>query len=393
VTDGRVEMTRFGRSQDLQSQGTPVLQRTLDGPADYLERWERFQPAATWGNVTLSPDFPSVAQAAAQLYPQAGGQPVDGVISVDPVGLAALLEFTGPVRVPGVPEPLGPENAAEFLLLDQYVNLRNTPERVDALESLARAAFERLTVGSLPGPRQLADVLAPVVRGGHLHAYGVEAAHQDLFERLGLDGALPPVAGDALSVVNNNATGNKIDVFLSRELDYDVRWNPVTGDLAATATVTVHNKAPAGGLPDYVIGSAIPRAELPPGTNRTHLSVYTPWALEGATLDGAPVGLESGRERGRSAYSLFLDVPPGGRRTLTLELRGYLPPGAGYRLDVAAQPLVTPDRLDLAVDVAGDDSLVPSAPLRVDGERAVGTTTLTSETSTYRVELGGRGGR
>jgi hypothetical protein len=386
ATDGLVDMTRFGRSGELEGGGTPGPERTVSGPADYLERWGRFDPAATWRNVTMSPDFPSVGQVVTELYPQSGGQPVDGVIAIDPIGLAALLRFTGPIAVAGVEEPLTADTAAAYLLRDQYL-IDDNEARIDALESLARATFEALTSGSLPPPREIADTLAPAVRQGHIHVYGAAPAHQRLFEAMGVAGDLPPPDGDFLSVVDNNAVGNKVDLFLDRTVTYDVDWDPATGDVDATATVTLTNTAPDEGLPDYVIGSPLAGDAAPPrGTNRTYLSVYSPWALEGALLDGAPAALERQEERGRFAYSLFLDVPPGGSRTLTLDLRGRLA-GDRYRLDVASQPLVEADNLTVGVDVGGGGAVEASEDLTVDGRRATFTGQLLAEVATFRITV------
>lgn len=58
-------------------------------------------------------------------------------------------------------------------------------------------------------------------------------------------------------LLTNNAGGNKIDLFLRRTLDYAVTWNPTTGVVDGTLTVTLHNDAPAKGLPDSLIGNAI----------------------------------------------------------------------------------------------------------------------------------------
>ena len=392
ATDGRVEMTRFGRASELEAGGTPGAQRTLSGPADYLQRWSRFSPAATWRNVTMSPDFPSVGQVVAELYPQSSGQPVDGVIAIDPVGLAALLTFTGPVTVPQVDTPITADTAADFLLREQYLALEDNAARIDALESLARATFDRLTTGDLPGPRTIADTLGDAVAGGHLHVYAADAEQQELFRAMGVDGALPAVeGGDSLAVVNNNAVGNKVDLFLQRRIGYDATWDPRTGAVDATATVTLTNTAPSSGLPSYVIGSAVSGPDPPPpGTNRTYLSIYTPWDLGSATLDGVPADVEAQRERGRWAYSVFVDVPPeGGSRTVELQLSGRVEDGAGYRLSVGTQPLVTPDELDLSVGVAGPagDEITASSGLQIDGATASTDAVLTTERTAYRVEV------
>jgi hypothetical protein len=385
VADGRMEMTRFGRARDLEEARPPGGARTLSGPADYLARWGRFDPAGTWRNVTMSPDFPSVGRVVTELYPQSGGRVVDGVLAIDPSGLAALLELTGPIRVPGVAEPLTAGTAAEFLLVEQYSRLTDIDERLDRLELLAQATFDRLTTGDLPGPRRLADVLGDAVAQGHLHLYSPDGDRQDLFRRLGADGALPsPDEGDVLAVVNNNASGNKIDAFLRRDIRYEVDWRPTTGAVAATATVTLTNDAPRALLPDYVIGSPLPEDELSRGTNRTFLSIYSPWALAEARVDGEPAAIERQVERGLMAYSVFLDVPPGGgQRTVTLELQGHLA-ADDYRLAAATQPLATADDLHLGVTVDGRD-VRGSEGMAVDGARATATTSLERETTHFGV--------
>ena len=64
--------------------------------------------------------------------------------------------------------------------------------------------------------------------------------------RIRVDGALPAVGdGDYLGVVSNNAVGNKIDLFLSRQIAYDVDWDPASGAVAATVTVTLTDRAGA----------------------------------------------------------------------------------------------------------------------------------------------------
>ena len=78
--DGSVELVRSGRIDDL-IEGPNRGERTISGPAGYLRRYGRFDPADYLQDVTFSPDFPSSASVMAELYPQAGGQPVDGVIA------------------------------------------------------------------------------------------------------------------------------------------------------------------------------------------------------------------------------------------------------------------------------------------------------------------------
>ncbi len=354
---GKVTLPRTGRIAELNAGGT--RDRTLTGPPDYVGRYARFDVASTWQNVTMSPDFPSVAQVIGGLYPQSGGEPIDGVIAVDPAGLAALLKLTGPVAVPGWPDPLTADNAERVLLYDQYVKLAN-PDRIDFLGDATRVVWDRLTTGQLPAPRALLDALAPAVRGRHLMVSSLRPEEDAVLAEVGVNGRMAPVDGDSLAVVTQNATGSKIEWFLRRQVDYAAAVGPA-GALTAKVSVRLHNDAPPAGLPPYLIGNSVGAR---PGTDRLYVSVYTPWDLAGARLDGQPLALESEIELGRHVYSVYVDVPPRGDAVLELDLSGVYSRAGPYRLDLLPQPLVNADRVVLDTPVR-ERSLALDRPRRL----------------------------
>lgn len=359
---GRLTLIRLGHIADLNIGGAPAAQRHIDAPPDWLARYSRFQPTSTWQSINLSPDFPATAQAAASLYPQSGGERVDGVIAIDPAGLAGLLDVAGPVAVTGWPVPLSGANTNQILLYDEYVRYPD-PIRYDFLGDAARAVFGHLTNSSLPTPAALATSLTPAVTGRHLQLYSARPDEQSILHGLGLDGAVPAVRGDALGVVVQNATGNKIDWFLRQAVDYQVNLDPANGTLRAKANIELHNTAPARGLPPEIIGSAL-QPPLPLGTSRLYVSVYTPWGLTGATLNGQPTGLQSEVELNRRVYSVYVDIPAGATATLALDLQGSLPGTSTYRLDVMHQSTVTPPQITASLrlpDGWGAVAPVPSS--------------------------------
>jgi hypothetical protein len=345
AVDGEVELTRSGPINELLT-APGRGQRTLTGPADYLARYGRFRPQEFLQDLTLSPDLPSVAQAAAELYPQAGGQPVDGVIVADPAGLAALLRITGPIRVPDLDRPVTADDAVDLLTREQYLLGAGEQARRDLLEDVGRETFDALVSGDVPAPRELGDILAPAVAGRHLMVYLFDESEEALVRRVGADGAVAPVpGGDGFLLSTQNKGNNKIDVYLQRQVGYRGSYDPTSGELTATATVTLTNTAPAEGLPDAVIGSN--DQGLPPGTNAMFFSFYTPHRLAGARIDGQQAGMEFQRELGWAVYSRFLEIPAGGTVTVELDLTGTLSSGAEYPLAIGYQPLVNPDQVSV----------------------------------------------
>ncbi|MGK2950549.1 MAG: DUF4012 domain-containing protein, partial [Acidimicrobiales bacterium] len=358
---GRLRLEETGRAGDLNAASAAVGARLQD-PGAFPERYVRAQPEEFWQNVTSHPDLPTVADAIADLHQQAVGQPIDGVLVVDPVGLAALLELTGPVELEGRDDPLTAESAVDFLLRGQYLEFPELGERVDFLAGAASATFDRLTSGALPGPAALADVLGPAVAARHVQLWTLAPEPQPLLHELGLSGALPPVEGDVLAVARSNAGPNKLDAYLSEAITYQVEVDPDAGVVRAELEVTYTNDAPLG-LPDYVAGN---RHGRPAGTNRTLVSVWTPFLVEEATLDGRPLGLERQIELGRNRYLALIEVPPGANVTLSFSLEGPLL-DPRYSVLVVPQPLGQPSEIDVSVTAAPGQSLSESPKITVMG--------------------------
>jgi hypothetical protein len=359
-------LSRSGRTSELAgSPNSPAaMARTITGPADYLTRYGPFKTATYFQDVTMSPDLPSVADVIGQLYPQMGGDHLDGVLVVDPYGLAALLNFTGPIHIDDTSETLTADNAADLLVRRQYVEFTSKDARLDFLDQASKKTFEKLTAGDIPGPEKIGEVLGPAFLSRHLMFSAVRPDDQALFDRLGATGAFPVASADRdfFAVTSQNAGNNKIDVFMRREIAYDVDYDPATGQERATATITLHNDAPTSGLPDYVIADN-KDPSTPKGTNRMYLSFYSPFALTGSQVDGASMPFESQRELGYHVYSRYLSVPSGGAVTVVLDLAGQLASRVDYELGVGVQPMVSADSVHVVVVpargwvVAGSDGL------------------------------------
>lgn len=368
--NGELDLSLSGRISELAD--SSATGRTLSGPPDYLARYGRYFPAQNIQNVTASPDFPTVAAVLAELLPQTGAFPVssdatlDGAIYVDPHGLAALLELTGPVVVPGRVEPLTAENAAAFLLRDQYIEFPDDDTRADYLQEASDATFDALTSRRLPGPGAIIDALGPATREGRLLFTVFDPAAQAFLHDQAIDGAFPPaqsVGSDVLSVRTANANPSKIDAYLRRDIDHDVVIEPTTGTLTATTTVTLHNDAPSIGLPDAVIGNRQLVEGLPgppPGTNRLQLTLYTPHQVVGARLGDESLPLAQLPELGLQSYSAVLEVPPGEALEVVFELVGTVDPGS-YQATMSSQALAAPDQVRLRVRAASDATPITSA--------------------------------
>ena len=384
---GEVRLDRIGRHQELNRAGPPV--KVIDAPDDYLERYNTFEVASTWESVNLSPDFPTVSRVIAGLYPQSGGQSVDGVIAIDPVGLSALLKLTGPVTVNGWPDPITAENVVDVTLNRAYLAFdRQLDNRVDFLANVAAAVVDDLRTAKLGSPARIVAALADAARGGHISLWFNRTAEQALVDRLGIAGRVEPVDSDSLLVVNQNAAGNKIDYYFTRTTSYDVQLQPDGQQVGVASRLRVEmaNQAPDA-LPRYVIGPFDKRFQA--GENRTFVSVYSPLELTGATWDGVPADLTGADELGRRVYSTFLGIPANATKTLELQLEGTVValPGGWYELDLLRQPLLNREATTASFEVPDGWRIVEARGAELESDRRAVARLVPERDHTIRLRL------
>lgn len=331
IDDGRIEMSQFGRVRDLEAIDQQIGTR-IDGSAGFLARYAGFGydndgngrvGDAAWRNLTVTPNFPWVGDVAGQLYEQETGTELDGLILMDPYVVQALLAYTGPIELTSVDQRLTSDNAAQFLLRDQYqITLDDNDVRIDALEEAGELTFATLLAGNLPEPTTLARDLGPLAADRRLMVWTTDSDEQDLLRRVDLLGEIPPLdGGDGWSLAVSNGGGSKIDSFLERTATYTSSTDPANGQTTATLRVELTNTAPAGGLPDYVIGNTL---DLPQGTSRLYTSLYSPLNLLSATVDGEAADFDADVEAGWRVYSRFIEIGPGQTAVVVLQLGGVL---------------------------------------------------------------------
>ena len=387
---GKVQVGPVMRDKVWNNAVRALANPLLSAPADYLARYTQFLPTTTLQNVNMSPDFPSVAQALMSLAPQVGLPQVDGVLSVDPVGLAALLELTGPVTVSSWPTPIDSGNVVNITLRDAYAAYEETPERADFLGDVAEAAVHQATTGKLGKPAQVAKVLGKAAHHGHFILAFTRPTEERLAKQLGVAGEMAPVRSDAIAITTSNASGNKLDYYLDRTVNYRVSLQPNPGDTAAQASATLgvklHNTAPDAGLPAGVIGPF--DARFVAGEYRTFLSLYSPLSFASASVGGKAAGVAPGVERGRNVFSRFSDLAAKSSETMTAHLLGQVKLDHGwYSLEIRHQPTLNADRVRVSVEVPNGWRIDHVQKMELVSTRRASASLTLEQTTTLRVHV------
>lgn len=334
--------------------GGSVFDLTLDAPAPTpippgTQRvFGSINPTQLWQSVNGTADFPWSARAMTDMYAQASGSSVDGVVAVDVPGLAALLRVVGPVSIDSVAEPLTDANVARVLLHDFYQGVRTEAEneaRRERLGDVTEAIIGRLSQGEFD-PLVLGRQLGEAAAGGHLKLWSADPEEEDVFERTGLGGGpATELPERTFHVAVENRTATKLDYHLKTRVRQEVRLSE-SGDARVLTTVVLENQVPVGATPSYAIGPDTQMKQ--PGEYRAWLLL---WAPAGAIQSN---GVE---ESGLLLSEHVVFVNPGETKEFTF-VETVIPQAVRdgeLRLRLVPQPRLEPVPLEVTLEAEGWD--------------------------------------
>ena len=311
--DGSLELSEMEPTGDL----------TLEEGVEYTDpdleaRWGWTSPNREWRNLSMSPRFPVNAEMASRMWVAQGGDPVDGVLAVDPFALQALLGAIGPVEVDG--EQVDDANVIPLLLHDQYLQVSDAEggeaqdERREVLSSVAEAVVAQFDATS-PDLAALADGLRGAGSGRHLMLWSEERALQRVWADVGVGGA---VDGDDLYLSVDNFGQSKLDQFL--EVEGELRTSSDEDGTEVVLEATIRNTTPEG-EPAYITGEE-PTEEKPAGT---YVGLVTVTMPEAAVVEPEERFAVFGPDGASQVVGTEVVLAPG--EVTTVEVTFRLPPG------------------------------------------------------------------
>ncbi|MCP4429155.1 MAG: DUF4012 domain-containing protein, partial [Chloroflexi bacterium] len=220
------------------------LEKPYDIPPQPLYEYMRldmflFRDANFW------PDFPTSAEKAMELYRY--GQdtpPLDGVIAVDQRFLQLLVEAVEPVSIPDSELTITSDNVIENLQAAWSIQEDQATRdwilgRKAFIGDFAAAIQTKLESDpSGIDPVLLAENMLQAIETKHLQIYLRDPALAAILSELGWDGRLPNAPQrDFLMIVDSNMGYNKTNIYINREIAYQVH---VQEDGSAQANVTVN---------------------------------------------------------------------------------------------------------------------------------------------------------
>ncbi len=336
--NGRLAMVEQLSAADFPVPDEPILPLTSEERALFGEQLGIYVQDANF-----TPDFPRTSMLSAAHYDNRpdSEDPLDGVLSVDPVAMSYLLEVTGPITVDGI--ELTADNAVAELLNNTYLRLEDPDAQNEFFRDVARETFERVLAGS-KDPQALIRALARGVDERRLLVTSFDGGEQAILRGTPVAGELPVDSTERpqVAVSFNDATATKLSYYL----DYDVE---VVADSCAdgvqqlTGTLRMLSDAPedAEGLPESVTGPGL--YDVPRGTQIVVVDLFGPAAgeLTKVRIDGKPAGEKHHQFAGRPVAQVPLFFESGD----TTEVTWTMTTGEGQTgpADVWVTPGVAPE--------------------------------------------------
>ena len=344
IADGAIDVGEFSGATDqieLPEPGVPV-------PLEFENLYGWLNGDRGYRTTLATANWPVAAEISADITARNMYGPVDGIIYVDTITLATLLNVIGPVEVDGV--EYRADNAIEELLYRnylQYETIDDNPERKALQSEIAQAIFDSIEARDY-SVLQLAGTLSDLARGRHLLGWSADEEENRLWAAFGADGRLRP---NGLLVTSQELGASKLDYFVKQDVEVRARRTD-DGVWRVTLAVSLRHLE-RGESSAYIEGGGM-YAE--PGEYGSFLVAYMPG--DAYDIASAAGFTNFGRDGPMYAAATILRVPEA--TTEVVEISFSLPAGR----DVLS--VIPSTRLNGTTWRWGDNTQVDALPFDID---------------------------
>lgn len=265
------------------------------------------------------PSFDRFSRRQLEVYRQATGKHLDGVLAVDPIALGFLSAATGPLKGEGIDQTIGPDNAADVILRDSPVRFASDPlGQSRFLQTLIQDFWDTLGSGQVDAPA-LIDAFGKAGRSKHLKIYSSNPDEQIALQEFGMDGGFASSGKNVQFIFHNNLARNKVDYFLHR--DFEMRVRITRDDFALVTTkINLDNEAPS------TLPQGLGRQDDNAGINEMDLGVILPRdaIFEGLRVEGRVAQARLAATKTTPSFPLVMRkivIPPKESATMTVSYR------------------------------------------------------------------------
>lgn len=334
---GTAKLEKYAATEDLPDPSPPMA-APLELASFLTRPW-------SLANANWSPDFPTTATAAAELFRRQGGGDVDGVLGLTELATARLVGALGSLQLPDYAKPVVQDGFDTRVVFEVEQKQPFDVPRKKFLIELANVLFERLF--SLPADKlpAVADAVRQSMAAGDVQLWFKDPRRQESLAGTTVEGRLPQTDGDFLMVVDSNMTASKANLNVTKVVDYRV-------DRDKDRRLVAHV--------DVQITDDGDRTSINPFYN-AYLRIYVPAGSQLIPDDGFRTK-QLARDGPHEVFGQLVIVPAKGHGTVSFNyvLPNTVDKASAYRLTWLRQSGTPRDDLRLTV-VGRNDQFDPGA--------------------------------
>lgn len=265
-------------------------------------------------DANYSPSFPGSARRIADLYTQATGETLDGVIAVDLFVLERLLRVTGPIFLSSYNETVSESNVFERTQFHAEASyFPGSSQKRTFLSILSQQLVDNLFSLEKSKRFEILKEADRLLSEKHLLLYFPD--QQAILNQLGWDGEIRRSDNDYLMIVDSNVGSTKSNLFVERSVVYQLEKNNREGEYLASLRI------------NYQHGGA--SNAWPGGPYKNHLRIFVPLKASliksflsesGSEEEGEEVTgkTEAYEESGKTVFAATFTVATGQKTTFII---------------------------------------------------------------------------
>lgn len=300
--------------------------RATSSETAMFNSWGPLQMSFDIRDMAVFPDTSRSAEAMQSIWnrtPWGKQQPIDGVITMDPVFLQALIKLNGDVKLSNG-QVLTGDNTAEFLLNTIYKSYSPAEQDIvfgEVASQSVNSMFSGLDINKMA---QLGEILGNMAKGRHFSIYSFDPVLEKNYMDSGYTAQSPsseekPQVG--VYVTEQNAS--KMDWYIKRTSKITKTSTNSTGartyhvDYTMTNTITSQE---LNSVSRYISG--VNSDMVPSGSGTEKTLIYAP---AGGSISNVTVSGQSGIPKkmnldGKNVYAAIATVMPGASVTFSFDV-------------------------------------------------------------------------
>ena len=343
----------------------------------------------TWGRRDAGwwADFPTSAKKVAELYQRGGGTSIDGVFSIDPEFLSAILKVTGPITLNDYKLTLNSNNVvAELQREIEYAKNNTTGQPKKVIMDLAPIMLEKISQLSEEKLPILAKELMSALKSRSVMMFFSDTKLEKYALSQQFSGSVKETDGDYLNVNIANVKGSKSDAVTDTTMKVE-SWLE-DGNMIHRLTLTRRHD---GGFSPYAFynqtNQSWIRVLVPEGSTLRGISGNADPVLK-SLIEGTKTGMQEDadlakleetystdreksvttlKESGKTGFGFWMIIPAGATKSVQLE---YAVPAkyvsSNYHLIIQRQSGLRVSNLEFTLQKRFGSNIRSSVPSMTD---------------------------